>query len=417
MKKWLIALCLVAIPVCAQEISGDFFSDSNPNLIRDSEAQTFTGESLVYIQGISDKPQPKTWMDNVKIRLFGSMEVPNGPQAPNLTNTPSLDAPQNTENGVFTKDFFGSSRQIKYTPHTSNWDFIIQPINTKTVSIQENIQFLLTQETPIVRSWPTTRQNIDWIKVQLDNRHIPVNQQQQSRLDFGILPAGLHQINLHYTLVSSDPKNFVLPLVGDNWPLVTDVLSGVILNGKIKLEQSHFLLGQNNMEIPQNFIFQSDEQGNTFFRNNHILPEFTQIQLSSQVSDLAPQYDTVLFSVSAPMIFFLVLIVILIYFILSACEVYFASLPHLLKKFKYIGKTPLSRYFYRTGEIIIGSFLLLFLTGLTTVLIQIPLGWKNWIGLLLLVIIGVITVDIFVFLPKQKMVQKIYNNQTKKDKK
>ena len=76
MKKIFFLLCFFCFPILAQEITDNTFNENNPNLVYDNEAKVYSGGSFVYIQGISDKPQPKTWMDKAKIRLFGSMDIP-----------------------------------------------------------------------------------------------------------------------------------------------------------------------------------------------------------------------------------------------------------------------------------------------------------------------------------------------------
>ena len=292
MKKWLIFFCLIVFPVLAQEISDSTFTENNPNLIRNNEARQFNGGSFVYIQGISDKPQPKTWMDNMKIKLFGSMEIPNETSGTYLSEDSSILNPPETEAGIPIKGFFGESKEIRYVAHTSEWNFIIQPMDENIFSVQENIQFLLTEENHIIRSWPTLHNNIHFIKAEIDNNSIDFEKElETAKLDFSVLPAGLHQINLNYTLSINYSQTPILPLVGGDWPLITDRFSGVILNGKIELKEPYFLLGQNNQEIPQNFVFQSDERGNVFFMNNHILPAFTQIQLAGKFHDQSPEIE------------------------------------------------------------------------------------------------------------------------------
>ena len=415
MRKWLIIFYLMALPVFAQEISDNTFNPNNPSLIRDQEPYTFKGGSLVYIQGISDKPQPKSWMDNIKLRLFGSMEIPDRPDAPHLTEISSFPDTSEQTTGIPTKDFFGLSKQLRYTPHTSDWDFIIQPMDNNTISIQENIQLLLTEEKHIMRSWPIPKEQFALIKAQIGNRFIQSDKtSKEVRLDFDVLPAGLHKITLHYTLLLPVQKNLILSLIDARWPLITDAFSGVILNGNISFQNPRFLLGQNQQEIPENFLFQEDNQGNIFFKNTHILPAFTQIQLNAQTADNAPQNSKIgIFFSSEILIFTVSFIIILLYLISSGLEIHFASLTYLLKRFKYIPNR-FKSYLYRMGEIITGCFMLLFFTFLTASLFDVQIKYFYWCFLIVSTIIGILSLDVFVFYPTQKMIYQLRQNKEKK---
>lgn len=416
MKKLFFIFCLIIFPALAQEISNDTFSENNPNLIRDNEPRTFNGGSLVYIQGISDKPQPKTWMDNMKVRLFGSMEIPDRPSAPQLTAESSFEDPSKIETGIPTKDFFGASKELKYLPHTSDWNFVIQPMDSQNVSVQENIQFLLTEDTPILRSWPIKREQFILIKALIDGHPIDLGKDERiPLLNFGVLTAGLHKIEMHYTILISAINDLIMPLISNSWPLITDNFSGVILNGKRTFSEPHFLLGENLQEVPQNFIFQSDNQENIFFKNTHILPASTQIRLSVKSSDKAPQQDEgAPFVVSEFFFFIATFIVISLYLILSGCEICFASLAFLLKRFKHITQSVFFRWVYRMGEVCAGSLALLILAFLLTLLFSVPLSYNYWILLGILVILGIICLDIFIFYPKQKMVYLLHQKQGEK---
>ncbi len=411
MKKLLIIFGLIIFPVLAQEVTIDTFSENNPNLVFNNKPKNFKGGALVYIQGISDKPQPETWMDEMKIKLFGSMEIPNNSYVPHLDDTSSFPDDSTRERGIITTNFFGHTKEIKYVNHTSDWNFIIQPMDNDSVSIQESIQFVITEDMPLLRSWPLfSQQNISFMSIQIDGKYISLNKE-NTQLNFESLKPGLHKILLNYVLYYKHDKNFILPLISNSWPLVIDNFSGIILNGKTGVKNPQFLLGNNNLEIPQNFDFNTDEQGNIFFKNNHILPAFTQIQLSGEQNDLAPYQNNIPFSMTKEILFCISFTIILIYFILSALEIYFLDLSRLLKRFKKISTNPIICWFYRCGEITIGSIFLLFLTFLSSYIFQIFLPFYYLMALFLLIVICIICTDMYILYPRQALVHKMHKNK------
>lgn len=415
MKKWLIVFCLMIFPAFAQEISNDTFNENNPNIIHNNEPREFNGSSFVYIQGISDKAQPKDWMDEVKLRVFGSMEIPKGPSAPTLSSKSSIDNPD-LKNGIQTKNLFGQSKTTKFVTHTSNWDFIIQLMDENTVSIQENIQFILTEEMSLVRSWPIPKEKIAFMRTQIDGKFVSLDKNNRlPQLNFSQLSPGIHRINLQYVVSIPEVQNLILPLTDTNWSLITDNLSGIILAGKLKLEQPHFFLGDNNVEIPQNFTFLTDNQGNIFFKNDHILPPFVQIQLAGKVKNLSPETNEKRSFILNLPISVLGFIIILLYLILSGVEIAFSSLTYLLKRFRRIGKNIFSRWFYRMGEITIGCIILLILIFLTSYLLGSFLSIVDYLSFFILIIVGIITLDRFIFYPKQKMIYKLHKSSHAKE--
>ncbi|MBR6231785.1 MAG: hypothetical protein IKQ99_01645, partial [Alphaproteobacteria bacterium] len=80
MKKWgiLIGGLILGFVLSgqAQTEMEQIFSSDNKNIIYSGKPKDYKGSPLVFIEGISDKPQPKDWKDELKIKLFGSMELP-----------------------------------------------------------------------------------------------------------------------------------------------------------------------------------------------------------------------------------------------------------------------------------------------------------------------------------------------------
>ncbi|MBE6446346.1 MAG: hypothetical protein E7021_02985 [Alphaproteobacteria bacterium] len=412
MKKIFFLLCFFCFPILAQEIADNTFNENNPNLVYDNEAKVYSGGSFVYIQGISDKPQPKTWMDKAKIRLFGSMDIPQRPDAPQLNATPSFDN-QQKEIGIPVNSFFGKSKEVKYIPHTSDWNFIIQLMDGQNIYVQEHLQFLTTQDTPIVRSWPIDSKHFFLISAKINGQNIKPFLEKTSdltSLKLPLTPKGIHKIILEYVLYN--PKNspeILLPLTASDWSLVVDNMSGIILANQNLLENIKFLFGQNKLEIPSNFNIQTDDKGNTFFQNNHIIPAFAQIYLSAK--NVNPQNeDNALNNLSPFSLFLISFIIMLCYFSLSGYEIHARSLLYQLKRFKKHSENAFISWLYRMGEIVIGVFILLTLTLLISLFLKINLSFF-WALLLISAILGIILLDIFIFYPKQKEIFKIYKKQ------
>ncbi len=412
MKKLIFLLCFLIFPLLAQEVNNNTFNENNPNLIYDNVAKKYSGGSFVYIQGISDKPQPKTWIDNAKIYLFGSMEIPKEPDAPHLSDSPSFDNSQN-EIGIPVNTFFGKNKELKYTPHTSDWDFIIQLMGGQNIYIKEHLQFLTTQDAPIIRSWPINSDHFFLISAKINGQNIKQFLEKRSdltSLKLPSIPKGTHKIMLEYVLSNQTNANEIsLPLTASNWPLEVDNMSGIILTDQSQLENTKFLFGQNKLEIPSNFTIQKDNKGNTFFKNNHLIPAFAQIQLNAKHTKQQRE-DNALGKLSPFALFLISFIVILLYLILSGYEIFSQSLLFQLKRFKRHNNNIFINWIYRMGEIIIGIFILLILTLLISLFLKINLSLL-WILLLTISVLGIILLDIFIFHPKQKEIFKIHKKQ------
>ena len=148
MRKWGILLggliLGLILKVQAQTDMEALFSSNNKNIIYTNQAKNYTGSPLVFIEGISDKPQPKNWKDELKIKLFGSMELPKPeiqkPLPPLEQNNKSV------QESIKINTLFGKEKEVLFAPHTNEWNFIIQILNDHEISIQEDIQFIRTDE-------------------------------------------------------------------------------------------------------------------------------------------------------------------------------------------------------------------------------------------------------------------------------
>lgn len=412
MKKLIFLLCFLIFPVLAQDINNNTFHESNPNLILDNEAKVFQGGALVYIDGISNKPQPKTWMDKAKIRLFGSMDIPQKADGPTLDDSYSFENTNQNTSGIPSRDFFGKNKELQYISHTSDWNFIIQAMDGQSIHIQENLQFLTTQDIPIARTWPLNSDYFFLIDAKFNGKSIKSLLQKNNNstsLKIPLAQKGLHEVKLEYVLHTPDVQNFSLPLTANDWPLIIDNMSGIILTTQQKLNDIKFLFGQNDLEIPQNFTIQTDEKENIFFKNNHVIPAFAQIKLNASIQKSA-QANNALQLLSPFSLFLIAFIIMLFYFTLSGYEIYAKSLLYQLKRFKKHSENPFINWLYRMGEIIIGVFILLGLTLLISLFLKINLSFF-WFLLLISGILGIILLDIFIFHPKQKEIFKIHKKQ------
>ncbi len=420
MKKLIFLLCFLIFPLLAQEVNNNTFNETNPNLVRNNEPHTYSGGSLIYIQGISDKPQPKTWLDHAKIRLYGSMEIPKKPEAPLLNSEPSIDNISQNQTGVFTKSFFGKNKELKYISHTSDWNFIIQIMDNQNIYIRENLQFLITENSSLSRPWDIDTENFFLLRATLDGKNIKnlLQKGEIPSLNITSVKKGAHKITLEYLLKRSTSTNrFSLPLIHTDWPYEIDKLSGVILTGETKITKPSFLFGENQVEIPENFTVIFDKENNLYFENDYIIPAFSKIKLTANTIDKSQNISTEEISNKfSPVILFLISFFILFfYLLLGTCEIYFEPLIKQMKRFNRIHKQPLINWLHRMGELIIGVLILLILTLLISLFLNISLPFNFWFTLIFLSILGIIISDIFVY-PKQKEIFKIHQQKTRENK-
>ncbi len=417
--KVLLFLLFVSCPSWGQNNIEQLFQKENPNILYQNESRSVEHGPLVYIEGISDQPQPKTWKDKLKMRLFGSMEIPDNTSGPQLDLTPSVSlSPEQTS--VEIQPIFGTKKQVAFFPHTADWHFMIHTSDTQTTEVKESITVVLTKETPdIIKDWPTDPENFQLLEVWLDGQKLPPNIQtapDRVSFSFPLLPTGSHKIQLHYLFTQTQKgENIVLPLMGTQWPLLADTFSGILLsNGFYQLNDVQFLIGTNAKEYPENFIIKSDNQHNIYFKLNKILPTHTQIQLSAKVN--APVPISIFQQNLSNTLFGISIVIILLYGLFCMWEVYYMSLDKKLKRFHKISNHIFLNWLYRSGEMGVGLFLLILFSMIPFVWMQEPL---SFIQISILVFLSLLLwgiADYFVFRPTQNQIKQMYLNQEKRNK-
>lgn len=410
-------ICGMFFTAKAQTDMKDVFSPDNPNIIYADQPKNYTGSPLVFIEGISDQPQPKDWKDELKIRLFGSMDLPK-PEIqkplPPLDQTPEL-----KQEGILVNSAFGEKKWVQFVPHTHEWNFILQLLNNHEVVVEETIRFIVTEQTkPLVRDWP--QQEIIPLKATLNGHEIPfVIQQRENRTSFSLpnLTAGLHQLKLSYLLKDSFSaslnKAFLsIPLTGTGWMLPVNSFSGVVLlPTKAKLNDFKTLLGKNKQEIKDAFEFQEDETGSIFFRATHLIPEKTQIQMDFQFSFQQLQKETFwsfLNNNPSWLIFGILISIILGYLILNIIEFQMISDEEMIhkKKCTYY-PSPVLNFLHRVFEITLGILLLFLVTFIVSLYTQNTLSWKQWAFLIILSMGLIFVVDRVILKPRYQHVLKL----------
>ena len=385
------------------------FSSESQNIIYTNQAKNYTGSPLVFIEGISDKPQPKDWMDEMKIKLFGSMELPKQAVQKPL---PPLEQ-KNIQQGVQIHSLFQGEKTVAFLPHTADWNFIIQILNDKEIVIQEDILFIKTKETPpLMRDWP--QQKMDLLEVHINGRPVAVQLQEEKNMLKWQLPdlqTGVHRIRLVYLLkgkglFSKNEARISFPLTGIGWHLATDSLTGVVLFPKnIKESNATFLFGKNNKQIPKAFEVAKDSSGALFFRSTHLIPADALIQM-----DLGLKFDSFVrkrtwdeLSESPSFLIFLISLgVILGYLILNVIEIKVAPVSDSFSKSQSASSNSLKAFWNRTKEIWTGLILLWMGTFITAIIMKTSLTLLENQFLFLIPIAFVLIMDYVLLYPRQQ---------------
>lgn len=427
MKKWGILLggmiLGLALNALAQTDMEQLFSSDNKNILYTNQAKNYTGSPLVYIEGISDKPQPKDWKDKLKIKLFGSMELPKQEVQKPL---PPLEQ-KNVQNAVKIHPYFGKEKEVIFVPHTADWNFIIQVLNDEEIIVQEDIQFIKTKEVPSpIRDWP--KQNLTLLEARLNGHMLPLNvQENKDTLQFQLptLASGVHRLHLSYLIkkagrFSSKSAQIALPLTDTGWNLPIDSLSGILLFPvNIKEINSSFVFGKNHKKIPDAFVVNKDASGALSFRATHLMPARTAIHM-----DLNLKYDSFIkkglwrhMTESSGFVIFLVsLIVILGYLILNLIEIKITPISSTMVQKTTVPANVCKAFFKRTAEIWIGLILLWLGTIIVACWLKAPLSLFEIQILFLVPVAFVVVIDYLLLAPRQTKIL-LWQQQIDKEKK
>ena len=412
MKFWGIwgLILIFSFTSVAQTDMSKVFSSDNKNIIYINQPKAFTGSPLVFIEGISDKARPKGWMDEVKIKLFGSMTLPKGEIQKPL---PPLENNRlNIQNTIKINPLFGNEKEIVFVPHTSDWNFIIQVLDDEDIVVQEEILFVKTEDVPSpIRDWE--KQDLTLLDVQINGQPSPYSLEEENdslRLKLPDLETGIHKLHLFYLIKNAgkfqkSSAKISLPLTKMGWTLPTDSFKGIVLFPvDVKEVKANFLLGKNLQEIKEAFNIEQDSSGNLFFQATHLMPAFSVIQLNIDFKfDSFIQkglWNKITNSVSL-LIFIISLIICLGYLLLNVIEIRMNEGREIFKKKRIITNRFLS-FFYRTGEIWMGLIILWIGTYSVLKFMDVSLSFYYWGILIFIPIVFLNTIDHFLLIPQQE---------------
>ena len=419
MKKWGILIGGLVLGfilgVQAQVDMSSVFSSDNKNILYSNQAKNYTGSPLVFIEGISDKPQPKDWKDELKIKLFGSMELPKDEVQKPL---PPLEQ-NNVQKSIKINSLFGGEKEVIFVPHTSDWSFIIQILNDEEIIVQEDIQFIKTNDLPSpIRDWP--KQNLQLLETKINGKTISsslVENEDVLQLKMPELGTGVHRIHLTYLIrnagiFSKNTAQISLPLTGMGWSLPTASMNGIILFPRnIEEAKINFLLGKNHQEIKGAFITQKDQSGSLFFQTSHLLPAHSIIlvDLNTKFNSFVTKsiFNKMLASPSF-LIFIISFVVIFFYLTLNIIEIKITPIEEIILRKKYrIIDNPLLSFFYRTGEMWIGLLLLWAGSLVALYLKNASFSFLEVQILTLPPIVFVLIIDYLLLYPRQENIRKM----------
>lgn len=299
--------------VLAQTTSLESLLDlSHRHQSQTAESVIFKGQPFVHIDetnGAPLRPKPSGWMDEEKIRLFGTTDITKS----SLSSEPVLN-PSSQENSSLTTsmtnqiltyipDFsiqtpFNEETTASFIDHTTDFVILIQILNQKEISVEERIQFVNTDPnkkfTRTLSKQPSGIKNIkpahiQLIEAQIDRQPLFLTQTETEKSvifsNEATLAPGVHNVTLKYlvqnALVSKDDiGQLVYSLTGPNWPLGVERFSVLVLfPQKTGVFDKKLFFGSNNVDIPPIWESESDETGNTFFKLKRPLPAYAEVKL------------------------------------------------------------------------------------------------------------------------------------------
>lgn len=300
MKKHILTVllsCIFSITTFGQIVSEESLLDISTARQTDRSRGIYSGTPFVHIDGITqEKEQKSGWMDEEKVRLFGTTNILKNDQVvreldssitvPKLTfDTPVLRATVTPT--------FGNQWTTPLTDHTGDRSFILQLTPVGDIIVTETIQ--IVQATPhqtFSRTFPILKgqKKPELISLLKDKNAMKytsqINQEALTITDTEELSVGEHRFEIIYKLPQviqkkEDRQSVELSLTGSNWPTITERFSGVVLMPQtVQIHSAHIGFGKNNLILTQGSDIKTDQKGNIFFKTNRLIPAFADIRLN-----------------------------------------------------------------------------------------------------------------------------------------
>lgn len=261
----------------------------------------FTGEPVVAIgPTVGAPPLPKRtgWMDEEKLRLFGTTDILAIPEAP-AAPAPELPADIRPNARIEITTPFGQKTTASFSNQITDFLSIVQPINETDVLVEERIHLInANPRDSFARVLPrriTTAAGKEvsfeatLVKAALNGRPVSLNRTERADATVfayaPILPPGVYVFTLSYLMSGAIQKTnaaarLTLPLAGNavNRP-VERFAALVLFPQKTKLYTREILFGANNVRVPATVKSYTDARGNTLYQLTRPLPAFADVRL------------------------------------------------------------------------------------------------------------------------------------------
>ena len=256
----------------------DILSQENRSVLTGEETnQVFAGQPVVLIEKSPDAEQEK----------FEEKALYLPP--PDLKNEIELTI----------KTPFSHDRQASFIDHTTDWVSYVQVLDSETVRVTEEIQFITTESGQRFnrrfanhltnKEGRTLTPNRRFLSVKRDGKDIAV---QIDETDTGTtvsdtkeLSVGVHRYTIQYLISGilvqdSSVADMIFPMTDNMWSLPIERLTALItFPKKIPVYTREFLFGINNQVIPENGRVTQDVTGTVLYQTTHPLPAYADVRL------------------------------------------------------------------------------------------------------------------------------------------
>lgn len=277
----------------AQKITGDLFRLDNPNLINPNEAVEYKGSPLVYIEGVKAPERATNDEERLQLKFFGTKNIQEVTKD-NLKLSEGL--PQNLINQDQNLTFqnpFHKTVKSGFIPHISNFIAIIQILSQTQTTIEEHISLINTDEN---NYWTRTMLLPQGASIKLTGftqngtSYTLPDEEQKRILSFKAphpLKLGANSIVMKYTLDNPFQKGlFQLNLLETDliWP-IEQFDAVVLFSNPTQILSSKLLFGNNQMDIPDIYTQEIDQNSNLHIIINRVIPPHAKIKLQMQFDD------------------------------------------------------------------------------------------------------------------------------------
>ena len=287
----LLSLLLCTTLALAQDKTADLFRHDNPNLMNLGEAKEYTGEPLVYIEGVQAPEVAHNDMEALQLKLFGTKNVQEVTKDSLELSKESMPAPTNQIQNYSFQNPFRQKEQAAFIHHIPNFATIIHVQERNKLVVNEYITVMNTDKDLIwTRKIPlpstATATITDYIQ---NGKHFAVNMAPKTDLltfeSPQPLELGPNQITLTYQIENPLTNNQLdLDITGTDlaWP-IAQFQTLVLLPAPKTLQASKLTFGTNQLEIPDIYTQRTDNNANIYFQINRIVPPNASIQARLQL--------------------------------------------------------------------------------------------------------------------------------------